>query len=364
MEKQTLNLKALILVGGFGTRLRPLTFTKPKPLVELCNKPTLMYQIEALVNVGVNEIVLAINYQPEKMREFIEEVEQKYKVKIVCSKEDTPLGTAGPLGLARDKFFKSSFDHIFVFNADIICDYNLQKLLDYHISKGGEGTLSVTKVKDPSRFGVIVSDKDSKIISFIEKPKEFISDEINAGLYIFTQKFLERIETKPSSIEREVFPKAATDGVLYVMNLEGYWLDIGQPKDFLQGSLLVLNNKKEGLLSNNNKIIGKVTSEEGCLIEEGALVGPNVVLGKNVTIKSGARVRDSVILSGVTLENHCFVEGSIIGWNSIIGKWARIKGLSILGEDVNIASEVSVEEGIILPNVAVKSDVKKNIIMF
>lgn len=363
MENKKLNLKALILVGGFGTRLRPLTFSKPKPLVELCNKATLLYQIEALVKVGVNEIVLAINYQPEKMNDFLKETEKKYSVKIVCSIETFPLGTAGPIGLARDNFFKEAFDHLFVFNADIICDYNLQKLLDYHVEKNGEGTLSVTKVKDPSRYGVIISDSNGRINKFVEKPTDFISDEINAGLYIFKSSFLNRIETKPCSIEREVFPKMAEEKVLYSMNLDGYWMDIGKPCDFLSGSIAVLNNLKSGLEINSDKIIGKVVIDEGSTIEDGAIVGPNVILGKNVIVKSGARIKNSVIMSNVIADNHSFIDGSIIGWKSIIGKWARIRGLSILGEDVNIGAEVLIDQGIILPNVCIKTDVKSSIVM-
>jgi len=369
MEKEKLNLKALILVGGFGTRLRPLTFAKPKPLVELCNKPTLLYQIEALVEVGVNEIILAINYQPEKMKSFIEETEKKYNVKIVCSKEDKPLGTAGPIGLARDLYLKTPFDYLFVFNADIVCHYNLKELLNFHIEKKGEGTLCVTKVKDPSRYGVILYDENNKIKDFVEKPLEFISDKINAGLYIFNYEFLNRIETKPYSIEREVFPKMANDGVLFCMELKGFWKDIGQPKDFLEGNFLVLNNlcnddcNKDKNLNNKGVLKGKVLVGSDCVIEEGAEVGPNVILGDNVVIKSGTKIKNSVALNDSTINSNTFIENTIIGWGSRIGKWCRLKGTTIIGEDVSLADEVSVEESLILPNVAVKKDVPKNSII-
>ena len=351
MEKK-LNLKAVILVGGFGTRLRPLTFTKPKPLIELCNKATLSYQIEALKSIGVNEIVLAINYQPDTMKKYLLEEENKHGIKIVCSKEDKPLGTAGPIGLARDLYFDEPFDHLFVFNADIITEYNLQKLLDYHIEKKGEGTICVTKVEEPSRYGVIISDSEGKINSFVEKPEKFISDEINAGLYCFKYEFLKRIETKPSSIEREIFPKMASDGVLYSMNLNSFWMDIGQPKDFLKGNMMLLNHNKINVLKAN-----------GVLIEDGANVGPYVVLGENVVVKKNASIKNSVIMSDCIIDENASIENSIIGWNCKIGKSSTITSMSVLGEDVQISEKISIENGIILPNVVVKKNIKDEIIM-
>lgn len=255
-------IKGLILVGGFGTRLRPLTFTKPKPLVEFCNSPTLHYQIEALVNIGVKEIILAINYQPEKMADFIKETEEKYNVKIICSLESIPLGTAGPIGLAKENYFsKSKLDYLIVFNADITCKYPLGDLVNYHIKHGKEGTIMTTRVKEPSRYGVIVTNDNGQILEFIEKPQEFISNKINSGIYMFSNKFLDRVSSVPCSIEKEIFPTAASDGELFSLDLDGFWMDIGQPKDFLVGTKLLLtyleNNSYLGKqLSIGNNIIG------------------------------------------------------------------------------------------------------------
>lgn len=370
MQNNDLILKAIILVGGYGTRLRPLTFSKPKPLIEFCNKPTLMHQIEALVNVGVNEVVLAINYQPEKLQAFIKETEIKFNIKIKCSKEDSPLGTAGPIGLARDLYFnkdvcKENIDYIFVFNADITCSYPLKKLLNFHIEKKAEGTIYTTKVEDPSKYGVIVSDKaTNKIIEFIEKPKEYISNDINAGLYVFSYSFLDRIETKQYSIEREVFPKLAKEGKLYSLPLEGFWMDIGQPKDFLKGSMFYLENlSKDKLFSNNNsnfKINGNVLVDETCQIEEDCVLGPNVVLGKNVKINKGTRIKNSIVLDNTIIKEYSYIDGSIIGWNNKVGKWVRITGLSITGEDVSISDELSVDSSIIMPNLSIKSNLTPN----
>lgn len=235
-------LKALLLVGGFGTRLRPLTLSKAKPLVEFVNKPIICHQIEALKEVGVTEIILAINYQPDKMYDFIKEAEDRYKVKITCSKEEEPLGTAGPIGLAKKILQSSEGEEIFVFNSDITCRFPLQEMLQFHREHKREGTIAVTKVKEPWKYGVILSDENKQIKSFIEKPQEFVGDNINAGLYIFSKAFLERINPVPCSLEREVFPKMAKEGELYIFPLEGFWADIGQPKDYLIGTSLYLND--------------------------------------------------------------------------------------------------------------------------
>lgn len=368
MENQKPIIKAIILVGGFGTRLRPLTFTKAKPLVEFCNVPILCHQIEALVKVGVDEIILAINYQPERMNNFIEQVEKDYKVRIITSKEDEPLGTAGPIGLARDKYLKGKhIDYLFVFNADITCAYPLQELLDFHIKKGGEGTLTVTKVKDPSKYGVILTDDNRKIEKFIEKPQDFISDRINAGLYCFSGSFLNRIETKPTSIEKEVFPKMAEEGRLYAMDLEGFWMDIGQPKDFLKGTELYLNHlnktQKDRLAVESDIVTGSVMLADDVIIEKGALVGPNVVLGPGCVVKHGARVKNSVLLAGSSVREFANVDNTIIGWKSTVGKWVKIRGVSIIAEDCKISDEVFIDRSIILPNLTVKNDQKEGTIL-
>jgi mannose-1-phosphate guanylyltransferase len=148
-------MKALILVGGFGTRLRPLTLSVPKPLVDFGNKPMILHQIEALKEVGVTEVVLAINYQPEVMLNFLKDFESKLGIKITCSQETEPLGTAGPLALARDKLADGSGDPFFVLNSDVISEYPFAELIQFHKSHGGEATIMVTKVsRDTEESGI------------------------------------------------------------------------------------------------------------------------------------------------------------------------------------------------------------------
>ena len=366
-EEKNIKRKALLLVGGFGTRLRPLTFTKAKPLVEFVNKPILVHQIEALKKVGVGEIVLAINYNAEKMFSYLKEFEKEYNIKITVSKEDIPLGTAGPIGLAKNVL--KDAEEIFIFNADITCEFPLQQMLDFHKKHGKEGTIATVKVKDPSRFGVIVTDENDKILQFVEKPKEFVGDRINAGLYIFSNKFLNRIEAKPTSIEREIFPKMASDQELYAFPMKGFWADIGKPKDFLIGVELFLNDLYEKqanheLFTPMSDMIGKnVVIDKSAKIEKGCFIGPNVVIGAGCEIKSGTRIKNSVLFQNCVVGENSYIDGSIIGWKSNIGKWCRIQELSVLGEDVTVKDEMLLKKNIILPNVTIKSNPKEGEIL-
>jgi len=359
----------LILVGGFGTRLRPLTFSKSKPMVEFVNKPILVHQIEALVAVGVKEIVLAVNFQQNSLIEFLKVAEETYKIKLTISPEKEPMGTAGPLALAKEILEKTEGDDFFVFNSDITCKFPLEGLLKFHKNHGREGTIMVTKVEDPSKYGVILSEENGKIKQFIEKPKTFISDRINAGLYILNKKVLNRIKPVPTSIEREIFPLMAQDGELFSLDLEGFWMDIGQPTDYLKGTGIYLDDlKKSGSkeLAEGSNFKGNVLIHPKATVSSDALIGPNVVIGPNVSVKPGARIQNSVILSNCIIEIGCYIDGSIIGWKSKLGKWVRIDGQSILGEDVTVNESVYINGSVILPNCTVKESVKTagSIIMF
>lgn len=227
-------MRALILVGGYGTRLRPLTLSRPKPLVEFANKPMLVHQMEALVEAGVTDIVLAVSYRAEQMEQELSEQAKRLGVKLIFSHETEPLGTAGPLALAKD-ILCASDDPFFVLNSDIICEFPFKTLAAFHQNHGHEGTIVVTKVEEPSKYGVVVYGDQGRINSFIEKPQEFVSNKINAGIYILNPSVLKRIQLKPTSIEKEVFPEMAKEAELYAFELEGFWMDVGQPKDFLKG---------------------------------------------------------------------------------------------------------------------------------
>lgn len=350
-------MKALILVGGYGTRLRPLTLSCPKPLVDFCNKPMILHQIEALVAVGVNEVVLAVNYQPEKMTEFLREKEKELGIKITTSQEDEPLGTAGPIKLAER--FLNDGEPFFVLNSDVSCEYPFEDMIAFQKDTGAGGVLLATPVEDPSKFGVILYDDHGKIESFVEKPKQFISRFINAGIYYLTPAIFDRIELRPTSIEKEVFPAMAEEGLLYVMELEGFWADVGQPKDYLAGQTMRLAayaREEPETLAKGERIKGNVLIDATAKVHPNAVVGPDTVVGPNCVIGDGARVKDTTLLKGCKIGAHSYVSKSIIGWHSNIGSWVRIENNSVLGEDVTIGNELHVNESIVLPHKGVKKN--------
>lgn len=195
-------MKALILVGGYGTRLRPLTLTKPKPLVEFANKPMVLHQIEALNKAGVDHVILAVSYLSDMLEKEMSEEAKRLNIKITMSQEIEPLGTAGPLALAR-KYFTETEDPFFVLNSDVICDFPFEDMIKFHKSHKSEGTILVTKVEEPSKYGVVVYDQSNGLIhKFVEKPKEFVSNKINAGLYIFNPTILKRIQVFNLAIKK------------------------------------------------------------------------------------------------------------------------------------------------------------------
>ncbi|KAI8894489.1 nucleotide-diphospho-sugar transferase [Globomyces pollinis-pini] len=354
--------KALILVGGkskknlmsgFGTRLRPLTLTKPKPLVEFSNKPMILHQIEALVKAGVTDIVLAVNYRPEIMADFIERYEKELGVHITFSIENEPLGTAGPLALASD-ILKKDESPFFVLNSDVICDFPFEDMLKFHNAHGKEGTIMVTRVDEPSKYGVVVCKEDTSVIErFVEKPAVFVSNKINAGLYVFSPSILQRIKPEPTSIEKDIFPNMAADLNLHAMELPGFWMDVGQPKDFLTGTCLYLasvHKKFPERLQNGTQFIGNVLVDPTAEIGENCRIGPNVVIGPNVKIGNGVRIRRSVIMEGCEIKSHGWIDSSILGWRSTLGRWTRVEGTTVLGEDVHIADEVFLNGATVLPH--------------
>lgn len=347
-------MKAIILVGGFGTRLRPLTLTTPKSIIDFVDKPIMVHQIAALAAVGVKEIILAINYQSDKIQQYLDVYEKEYGVKIVCSKEDEPMGTGGPLRLASELLKKDNEDgFFFCFNSDVICDFPLQKMIDFHKAHGGEGTLVTTKVEEPSRFGVILSDENSKITDFVEKPKIFVGNDINAGLYLLSTKMIDRIEERPTSIEREIFPAMAAEGQLYTIPLDGFWKDIGQPPDFLIGSELYLKHleeNKDERLAHGENIKGTVMIHPTATVADDAVVGPYVSIGENAVVESGARIKNSCIFPNTTVGKNAFVANTIIGRGSKVGKWTRIEQLAVIADDVTIKDELFINGSKILPH--------------
>jgi len=310
-------LKALILVGGYGTRLRPLTFTKPKPLVEFANKPILLHQIEALVACGVQHIVLAVSYHAQQMEQEMQVEADRLSITITFSHEKEPLGTAGPLALAKDILAKDD-EPFFVLNSDVICNFPFREMAAFHAAHGREGTIAVTEVEDPSKYGVVLYEKETGLLNkYLEKPQVFVSSDINTGLYIFQPSILDRIEIKMCSLEKEIFPIQVEEGQLYCYKLQGFWMDVGQPADFLTGTYLYLESlvqEKSSKLSTGTGLVGNVIVDPSAKIGKNCRIGPDVTIGPGVVIGDGVCISMCTLLEGAQIQCNSWLHECIIGW--------------------------------------------------
>ncbi|XP_059679230.1 mannose-1-phosphate guanyltransferase beta isoform X1 [Gavia stellata] len=379
-------MRALILVGGFGTRLRPLTLSRPKPLVEFCNKALLLHQLEALRQAGVSHVVLAVSYMSEALGAAMREQEQRLGIRISLSHEKEPLGTAGPLALARDLLAEDG-EPFFVLNSDVICEFPFAALARFHRQHGGEGSLVVTRVEEPAKYGVVVSEADTgRICRFVEKPRVFVSNKINAGLYIFSPGILQRIQLRPTSIEKEIFPAMAQEGQLYAMELQGFWMDIGQPKDFLTGMcmyLQALRAQHPEKLHSGPGVVGNVLVDPSAKIGANCVIGPNVTIGAGVVVEDGVRIKRCTVLKGARIRSHSWLESCIVGWSCSVGQWVRMwvpprgdqgsalalprdraslgqvrmENVTVLGEDVIVNDELYLNGANVLPHKSIAESV-------
>eukprot|EP00158_Paraphelidium_tribonemae_P001828 Partr_v1_DN24856_c0_g1_i2_m29924 putative mannose-1-phosphate guanyltransferase len=221
----------------------------------------------------------------------------------------------------------------------------------------------VTKVEEPSKYGVVVNHPGSSLIErFVEKPQEYVSNKINAGIYIFNPSILDRIENRPTSIEKEIFPLIAKDNQLHAMDLPGFWMDVGQPKDFLTGTGLYLSSlasKQSKDISSAPFVTGPVLIHPTAKVGENCKIGPSVVIGPNCVIGDGVRLQKCVIMDGARVKSFSWVNQSIVGWNSSVGRWSRLEGVSVLGDDVQIADELYINGGCILPHKSISANISE-----
>ena len=316
-------MRAIILVGGLGTRLRPLTNDKPKQILTVGNKPMLENVIEKLANHGVVEVILSMGFQPAAFVEaYPDAMCAGLPLKYVIEHE--PLDTAGAIRFAA---FQSGVDETFlVCNGDVITETDVGELVDYHKNIGAEATISLTPTDNPSQYGIVPTDDDGQVTGFIEKPSgpNFETNLINAGYYIMEPSTLNRIPSDgPVSIETEIFPKMSVEKKLYALSSEKYWIDAGTPETFLKANLDLLNGVRD------KKING---------IHDQASVSTNAVvdssmIGRGVKIADGAHVENSVLMEGVEVEKNARIEGSIVGERAKIGESSQVLELTIVNHE-------------------------------
>jgi mannose-1-phosphate guanylyltransferase len=355
-------VRAVVLVGGEGTRLRPLTLTTPKQMLPIVEQPMIERVIGHLARHGIEEAVLSLGYRPDA---FINAYPggSIAGVRLTYAVEPTPLDTAGAIRFAADH---AGIDDTFVVvNGDVLTDLDISELVAFHRSHGSEATISLTPVEDPSAFGVVPTDDDGRVQAFIEKPPrdEAPTNLINAGTYVVEPSVLARIpEGRRVSIERETFPALADDKSLYAQGSDVYWLDTGTPDAYLRAHLDLVLGRRSGppapgavrdpLLGSGVWRIDEVdvrsTSVSDSLVAGGAMIEAGVVversvIGRGAVLEEGTTVIDSVLLPGARVAAKATVEGSVIGPGATIGQRCVIHPLSVIGADVVTASGTVVD---------------------
>ncbi|HMI81507.1 MAG TPA: NDP-sugar synthase [Solirubrobacterales bacterium] len=325
-------MQAVVLVGGEGTRLRPLTNDVPKPAVTLVDRPFLAYAIEWLAAHGVTEVVLACGFLPEVLREALGDEERHAGVTITYVAEPEPLGTAGAIRFAAEALGERLEDRFLALNGDVLADLDLSALVRAHGERGARATIALHPVEDSSAYGLVRCDEDGRVREFLEKTGEAVPGEINAGAYVLDRSVLDLIPAGQAvSIEREVFPRLVGEG-LGALLLDGYWMDIGTPERYLQASWDILE--------------GRVRTEveptsPGCLVAAGAEVSGEAKLGSRAVISpgcrvgAGAEVSESVLLDGCTIGEGARVEASILAPGVEVAAGAQLVN-TVVGRDERV----------------------------
>ncbi|XP_016107212.1 mannose-1-phosphate guanyltransferase alpha-B-like [Sinocyclocheilus grahami] len=422
-------LKAIIIIGGpqKGTRFRPLSFEVPKPLFPVAGVPMLQHHIEACAQVpDMKEIILIGFYQPnDELNRFISSSQQEFKIPIRYLQEFAALGTGGGIYHFRDQILSGGPVAFFLMNADVCSEFPLQEMLRFHRQHDGENHCGVLLGTTANRtqslnYGCIVENHETnEVLHFVEKPSTFVSDVINCGIYLFTPDIFghigkvfqrnqqERIQEELTNgkqmaevirLEQDIFTTLAGQKKLIVYKTQHFWSQIKSAGSAIYASRLYLKQyhqtHPERLATNQDgtpKIIGDVYIHPTANIDPSAVLGPNVSIGKGVTIGGGVRVRESIILHGAVLQDHCCVLNSIVGWDSTVGKWARVEGtpsdpnpndpyakidsetlfrdggltpsITILGCNVSIPSEVIIRNSIVLPHKDLNRSFQNQIIL-
>ncbi len=324
-------MKAIILAGGEGKRLQPLTYKKPKPMLPIVNKPVIHHIVELLKRQNIDELFITLHYLPEKIKEYLKDGKE-LGVSIKYFEEDKPLGTAGSLK-AMQEFLEDEF---VVISGDAVTDINISKVIDFHKKHNSIATVVLKKVEYPLDYGVAIIDKNNRINKFVEKPRwgEIYSDTVNTGIYVFSKKILEFIiENKQFDFSRDLFPILLEKKLpFYGYITESYWKDIGKFSQYKQANIDALEQKVnlniEGL-NNNNIWIG-----EGSVIDKTVNINSPCLIGKNCIIKSNTKIDSYSIIgdSNVVYEN-CNIAKSILWEKSEIKENLQIND-SIVNEGI------------------------------
>jgi mannose-1-phosphate guanylyltransferase/phosphomannomutase len=347
-------MKALLLAGGYATRLRPLSCTLPKLLFPVAGKPIIEWNIENLSKHGINEIILAVNYMADKIKDHFSKASLSSIIKF--SFEPIPLGTGGAIKNSENLIGKNTF---IAMNGDIISQIDIKSMVDFHKEKNALVTIAIHEVENPSRFGLVELNKQMKIKSFIEKPKikNLTIKTINAGIYIMEPEIFDYIQAgRKVSIEKEVFPRLANEGKIYGYLHKGFWFDVGKIDDFIEANKSLLSNfykeslviEEEALIEPKVKLIPPVLIKKGVKIESNSTIGPNSIINSGTIVKKGSKIEETIIFNNSYIGESSSIIGAIIGEKVHIGRNVKIgKGCIISGEVV-IHDNISLAENVIV----------------
>lgn len=345
-------MQAVILVGGEGTRLRPLTLTVPKPVLPLMNRPFLEFQIDLCRRYGVEDIILSTAYKPEVFEEHFGDG-GRLGVRLTYVTEEEPLDTCGAV-----KNAEAHIDGRFlVFNGDVLSDLDLAGLIAYHDAKGAKATIYLTRVEDPRAYGLVPLDETGRIVEFLEKPtseEQIVTDLINAGTYVLEPEVLDRVPAgERHSFERQLFPGLLDDGQpMYGFPSDAYWLDIGTPAKYLQAHHDILDRRLACTFP-GKEIAPAVWAEEGAWIAADAAVGGPALIGAGCRIAAGAAVSRCVLGPGCCVGEGARLEGAVlhagcrVGAGSVLGDCALAAGVEV-GEGVEIGGQAVLGGGAVV----------------
>jgi mannose-1-phosphate guanylyltransferase len=351
-------MQAVILVGGEGTRLRPLTSTVPKPVVPLVDRPFIAFMLEWLARHGVDDVVMSCGFLATAVRNVLGDGSQ-YGLRLRFVEEPEPRGTAGALKYAEDLLD----ERFLMLNGDVLTDIDLTAQIAQHEATGAVGTLALVSVGDPTAYGLVRLHDDQAVSEFVEKPSadQIDTRRISAGAYVLERAVLDLIPADRNvSIEREVWPQLVGKG-LFGYAAEGYWLDIGTPERYLQGTFDILEGHVATAVADrlgpgylavgdrvqvDGRIVPPALVDRGCTIAAGAHVGSLVVLGEGVSVGEGTIVERSVVLNGAEIGANCVLRDCIVAAGVRIGDRCEISGGAVLGEGVTVGQRNVLSRGV------------------
>jgi NDP-sugar pyrophosphorylase family protein len=339
-------MQALILAGGKGTRLRPLTMHTPKPIVPIANRPFLLYQLELLKRADVRDVILSLSYQPQKIEDRLGDGTD-YGVRISYTVEASPLGTAGAYRNAAGLISKTTV----VLNGDVLTDIDLNDVIRFHRERGAAATIVLTPVPNPTAYGLVETDGEQRVSRFLEKPKpdEVTCDTINAGIYILEPRVLDYIpEGEPFMFEYGVFPKLLERAEpFYAYTWRGYWRDIGTSASYRQANMDVI--------AGHVKLLDTAQEKRGEKFDETAEIDSVSIVDPTCTVKAGVQIINSVVSRNCFIEERARIENSVVRGGSRIGAGALLES-AVVGKSCHIGRAVTVGNGTALGDKSVVTD--------